>query len=81
MESFASRYPDLLTEPDQIPVLGIRILAYYDEQNVLKYKVMHDVALENIPVSQVIGILEMAKLDLVAAAAEKAGNDGKEIYD
>jgi hypothetical protein len=80
MRSFTDDYADLLTEPESmIPVLGIRIIAYYDREGQLQYKVKHDVATENIPVSQVIGIMELAKADLTFGAILEA-HEGDE-YD
>ena len=67
MSDFSEFYPELMNSDEEFPVLGIRILAFYDSGGDLKYRVTHDVATENIPISQVIGILEMAKADLVMA--------------
>lgn len=71
MKSFNDHYSDLLKDPTHTPVLGIRILAYYDLEGKLRYQQKYDVATDNIPVSQVIGILELAKADLAFTAVSE----------
>lgn len=61
-------YSDMLPE-GTVPMFGVRILAYYDEDGQMAYKFSSEET-GNTPITSLIGLLEMVKIDIANNATQ-----------
>jgi len=61
-------YQDLIPEK-HVPMMGLRIVAYYDEYGEMAYRVS---TAENgsVPITSLIGLLELVKSDITLTATQ-----------
>lgn len=65
------KYDDLLRE-NVIPAFGFRIACYYNDDGDLAYKVaLDDDEDMGVPISSVLGVIELAKGEIVFAAVSR----------
>lgn len=63
-------YEDMLPE-GAIPMVGIRIISYYDEAGQMAYKMSND---ENgtVPITSLVGLVELVKQNIIYKSIEIA---------
>lgn len=64
MEDKFEHYQEMLPSDDCMPLFGLRILAYYNDKGNLSFQMMSDTEVK-VPLSTTIGIIEMAKHELM----------------
>ena len=77
MEDKFEHYQEILPSDDCIPLFGIRLLAYYNDRGVLAFQMVSDQEVK-VPLSTTIGILEMAKHEMMLMNTIGSLKDKKE---
>ena len=78
MEDQFEHYKELLPSDDCMPLFGLRILAYYNDQGVLSFQMMSDREVP-VPLSTTLGIIELAKHELMLVNTFKSMKPPPEI--
>lgn len=75
-------YSSMIPSNECIPLFGLKLIAYYNEEGILAFKLGVDQEIQ-IPISTTIGILELAKHEIMLAntlGLNRKRRDGEEDF-
>lgn len=71
------RYQDMMPE-GAIPLHGLRMVAFLNSEGVICYRFRHA---GDVAITQIVGLLEMVKADILNIALTSGGRDQNATYD